>query len=122
MENKKKILIVDDEPDIVMTLTLLLEQEGYIVSGASSGEEALDKVNVLMPDLVILDLRLPSLPGEEVCRRIRKDEDIAEIPIIMLTAKDLDVDRVVGRVIGANFYITKPFELDILLNKIKELI
>ncbi|UCD15586.1 MAG: response regulator [Candidatus Omnitrophota bacterium] len=122
MEKKKKVLIVDDEVDIVKTLTYILEREGYAVYGAVDGTEGLEKVTQHMPDLIILDLRLPLLPGEEVCRRIRKDEATAKIPIIMLTAKDLDVDRVIGKVIGANYYITKPFDIKDLLGKIKSLI
>lgn len=118
--NKKKILVVDDERDIVTTVKYMLEEESYEVYTAYDGKEALAVVKRERPDAVILDLKLPGLPGEEVCRRIRKDEEISSTPIIMVTAKDLDVDRVVGRVIGANYYITKPFEMEDLLFKIKE--
>ena len=82
----------------------------------------MDKTLLHNPDLVILDLKLPELQGEEVCKEIRKDKKTSGTPIIMLTAKDSDVDRVVGRVIGADCYMTKPFELDELGSRIKELL
>ncbi len=119
---KNRILVVDDEPDIVITIKYMLEHEGYMVSTASDGEEALHKVKDDKPHLIILDLRLPKLPGEQVCKKIRKDEEISDIPIIMLTAKDSDVDKVVGKVIGANCYLTKPFDMDELLQLIKGMI
>ncbi|MBU2102850.1 MAG: PAS domain S-box protein [Candidatus Omnitrophota bacterium] len=115
---QKKILIIEDDLDIVKTIRYLLEQAGYAVSDAMNGREGLAKVKRDKPDLVILDLHLPKLPGEEVCREIRRDEQIADVPIIMLTAKSADVDRVVGRVIGANRFMTKPFDADELLREI----
>lgn len=122
-KTKKKILLIEDEQDIVVTMEYMLKEKGYEVCAAYDGEEGLRKAIQCRPDLIILDLKLPKLPGEEVCRRIRKREDAAaNTPIIMVTAKDLDVDRVIGRVIGANYYITKPFEMDNLLNKIKSLL
>ena len=117
--DKKKILIIDDEIAIADGLKYILEEQGYCVIVANDGEEGLQKAEKDTPDLIILDLHLPKLPGEEVCRTIRKNERLNNTPIIMLTAKDLDVDRVVGRVIGANAYITKPFEMENLLKQIK---
>ena len=119
--NQKRILIVDDEPDIVTTIKVVLEQEGYNTLCARDGKEALQKARQELPDLMILDLKLPLLSGEEVCRRIRKDEIIGKLPIIMLTAKDSDVDRVLGKVIGANHYIAKPFDVQRLLNVVSKI-
>jgi len=119
---KGQILIIEDEADISKTIRYFLEEEGYDVSIAGSGEEGLEKARQHNPDLVILDLKLPEMPGEEVCKEIKRDKKISGTPIIMLTAKDSDVDRVVGRVIGADCYMTKPFELDELGGKIKDLL
>lgn len=119
---KEFILIIEDEADISKTLRYALEEEGYDISIAENGEEGLTKARQHHPDLIILDLKLPKLPGEVVCKEIRRDEKLSQVPIIMLTAKDTDVDRVVGRVIGANCYMTKPFELDKLSLKVKELL
>lgn len=118
----KKILIADDNVQLVDMIKIRLESSGYEVITAYDGEKALEKVQTQSPDLVILDLILPKLPGEEVCREIRKDEKTAELPIIMVTGKTSDVDRVVGKVIGANYYISKPFENEELLDRVKELL
>lgn len=114
----KKILVVEDDSAIIRTIKYLLEQEGYGVCTASDGEEGLKKARENRPDLIILDLRIPVLPGEEVCREIRKDESIKNTPIVMLTAKDSDTDRIIGKVIGADCYITKPFDINVLLEKV----
>ncbi|MBF0522563.1 MAG: response regulator [Candidatus Omnitrophica bacterium] len=118
----KLILIIEDEVDIAKTIRYSLEGEGYDVVIAGRGEEGLEKAKQHKPDLVILDLRLPRLQGEEVCKEIRKDEQIAKTPIIMLTSKDAEADRIIGKVVGANVYMTKPFDLDKLSAKIKELV
>jgi len=107
---QKKILVVDDEADIATTIKYMLEQEGYYVCVAADGRQGLEKVKQCSPDLLILDLKLPKLPGEEVCREVRRDEKTEKLPIIMLTAKKSDTDRVIGRVIGADCYMTKPFD------------
>lgn len=117
----KTILIVDDEPDIIKTVKLALRNRGYNIVSASAGGEALGKIDHYDPDLVILDLKLPDLAGEEVCRQIRKGIRRPEVPIIMLTAKNLDVDIVIGKVIGADYYMTKPFDLNELVKKVCEL-
>lgn len=106
------ILIIEDEEDIASTLRIALEAEGYDVAVAVDGEEGLLKARKHTPDLIVLDLRLPKLPGEMVCKEIRKDTVISQTPIIMLTSKDSEVDKVVGKVIGASCYISKPFDLD----------
>ncbi|MDD5409466.1 MAG: response regulator [Candidatus Omnitrophica bacterium] len=119
---KKKILTVDDEVDFLKILKLRLEANGYEVITAFDGEEALEKIKSQSPDLVILDIMLPKLNGEEVCRDIRKDPVLNKIPIIMLTGKCTDVDRIVGRVIGADVYITKPFDFKELSSAIKKVL
>lgn len=119
---KALILIIEDEEDIAKTLRIALEAEGYDVAMAPDGEEGLQKAKKYHPDLIVLDLKLPKLPGEVVCKEIRNDELIARIPIIMLTAKDSEIDRVVGKVIGANCYMTKPYELDELSVNIRNLL
>jgi len=103
---KETILVVDDEKHIVELAKLYLEKEGYRVENACDGAEALAKIKSLQPALVVLDLMLPEIDGWEVCRRARGDSDI---PIIMLTARDDDVDKVVGLEMGADDYLTKPF-------------
>lgn len=101
-----KILVVDDEPQIVDLLRSYLTREGFDVDAAADGQVALAAFSRLRPDLVILDLMLPQLDGREVCRRIR---EVAHTPIIMLTARDEETDKLVGLELGADDYITKPF-------------
>jgi two-component system phosphate regulon response regulator PhoB len=105
----KKILVIDDEPDLRELVRVNLEQTGYRVETASSGREALQALRRSPPDLVILDLMLPDLSGTELCRKIRSDSALSGIPVIMLTAKVAEVDRVVGFELGADDYVTKPF-------------
>jgi len=112
----KKILVVEDEDSIRNVLQVRLANCGFNVVTARDGEEGLAVARAEKPDLIILDLGLPKLPGEEVCRQLRNDEN--NVPIVMLTAKAEDVDRVVGKVLGANYYMTKPFEWTELLKKI----
>lgn len=120
--SKIRILIVDDEPDLLRTTRYIVKGAGYDVDTAVDGEAALKKVRAQKPDLIVLDLMLPGMPGEEVCRQIKKDENTSGIPVIMLTAKNTDTDRIIGRVIGADCYMTKPFEIEKLLSEIKRLI
>ena len=89
---------------------------------AHEGYEGFYKATTQRPELIILDLKLPGLPGEEICKELRKDEKYASLPIIMLTAKDTDVDKVIGKIIGANQYMSKPFDMDELLKKISLLL
>lgn len=105
----ERILVVDDEPDLLELVRVNLVQEGYRVETASSGRVALAELRRAKPDLLILDLMLPDLSGTDLCRRIRADDDFADLPIIMLTAKADEVDRVVGFEVGADDYVTKPF-------------
>jgi len=123
VEQKSKILIIEDEEHLALLIKLNLEHTGkYEVFIAKDGEEDLRKAKQENPNLVILDLRLPKLPGEEVCKEIRRDEKIGDTPIIMVTAKGSSVDSVIGKVIGANCYISKPFEIDKLLEEIDKII
>ncbi|MBZ0120423.1 MAG: response regulator [Sandaracinaceae bacterium] len=105
----ERILIVDDEPDIVELLEYTLRQTGYTVVTARDGASALAEVRRQRPDLILLDLMLPDIPGTEVCRRLKKDQGFESIPIIMITARGEEIDRVVGFEIGADDYVVKPF-------------
>jgi DNA-binding response OmpR family regulator len=104
-----RVLIVEDEPDIRGLLAFHLEREGYQVVKSSTGADALRQVRARPPDLVLLDLMLPEMDGLEVCRRLRQDPATAPLPIVMLTAKGEEVDRVLGLELGADDYIVKPF-------------
>jgi DNA-binding response OmpR family regulator len=115
-ENKPTILVVDDEPSIVDVLLYNLEKLHYRVIVARDGVNALKMAQEESPDLIILDLMLPGMDGLEVCRTLRKDNDI---PIIMLTARDEEVDRVVGLELGADDYVVKPFSVRELLARVK---
>lgn len=119
---KKKILIVDDEPDIVDLLRLRLESAGYEVITAADGKEALDTARTLVPDLIILDVMLPTMDGFMVSRMLKFDARYKKIPIIMLTAKTGEVNRQTGAQVGVNAYFNKPFETGQLIAKIKELL
>ncbi|HEY8319226.1 MAG TPA: response regulator transcription factor [Amnibacterium sp.] len=110
------ILLVEDEPAIAEPLVYLLQREGYEVTAAADGGEALARFNRTGADLVLLDLMLPVLPGTEVARRIRA---VSDVPIIMLTAKDSEVDIVVGLELGADDYVTKPYSSRELLARIR---
>lgn len=112
----KHILVVDDEPALVKGLRLSLEQEGFLVSAAADGREALDKVKVGTFDLIILDLMLPGLDGLAVCREVRREH---QTPIIMLTAKADDLDKILGLEMGADDYLTKPFNTRELIARIR---
>lgn len=114
-----KILIVDDEPDVVSALSIRLKAAGYEVISAKDGLEALDKARKESPDLILLDIMLPKLDGYKVCRMLKFDEKYRHIPIIMLTAKISDSNKKVGQDMGANVYINKPFDPNELMDKIK---
>src|SRR5690348_11377700 len=110
------VLVADDEKNIVQLARMYLQAEGFTVESAANGREALDKVRQVKPDLVILDLMMPDVDGWEVCRRLRKEGDV---PIIMLTARDDDVDKIVGLELGADDYVTKPFNARELVARVK---
>jgi phosphate regulon transcriptional regulator PhoB len=114
-----RVLIVEDEPDIRELVVHHLKREGYQVSAAASGEDALRQVRAAPPDLVLLDLMMPAMDGLEVCRRLRQDPATASLPIVMLTAKGDEVDRVLGLEIGADDYVVKPFSPKELLARVR---
>ena len=114
-----RVLIVEDERDIRDLVLFHLEREGFHVSSASSGEEALRQVRHASPDLVLLDLMLPAMGGLEVCRKLRQDPATVALPIVMLTAKGDEVDRVLGLELGADDYIVKPFSPKELLARVR---
>jgi phosphate regulon transcriptional regulator PhoB len=116
---RKKILIVDDEKDIVELIAYNLEQEGFAVSKAFDGRKAWELVNAGKPDLVILDLMMPAVPGMDVCRMIRRQDSTANLPIIMLTAKSDPVDKILGLEVGADDYLTKPFHVRELIARVR---
>ncbi|RJS83962.1 response regulator [Methanophagales archaeon] len=118
-DTRTKILIVDDELDTLLPLKRALEMEDFNVIEAQDGVEALEKVRSEIPDLLLLDLMLPKLNGFEVCQRLKKDDATNSIPIIMLTAKGETSDKIKGIEIGADDYVTKPFDLDELKARIK---
>jgi len=116
---REKILIVDDEKDILKMLDYNLKKEGFRTILASDGEEALDAAVKEHPDLVLLDLMLPGMDGLEVCKALKKESKTASIPIIMLTAKTQESDKVVGLELGADDYVTKPFSPRELIARVK---
>ena len=118
----KRILIVDDEPDLLEMVQINLEIEGYECIVAYDGFRALDRARKEQPDLIILDVMLPGLNGYKVCRLLKFDEKYKRIPINMLTAEAQQADRLMGEATGANYYMTKPFDADKLLAKVKELL
>jgi DNA-binding response OmpR family regulator len=117
----KKILVVEDEPEIAQLVTHYLEKEGFRTITALNGFEAIKKVKEDKPDLVILDLMLPELDGIEVCKRLRATPNTAMLPIVMLTAKAEESDTIVGLELGADDYVTKPFSPKALVARIKSL-
>jgi len=120
--DSKKILVVDDERDLVETLTFRLKASGYDIIAAFDGQEALEKAKKENPDLIILDLMLPKMDGYKVCGLLKADTRYNKIPIILFTAKAQAEDRKLGEEVGANAYIIKPFDPQVLLSKIKELL
>jgi len=122
MSDKKRILIVDDEKDLVMAIKIRLEHAGYETLVSHDGQEALDKARKERPNLILLDLMLPKMDGYKVCRMLKFDEKYKDIPIIMLTARVQESDEKLGYETGANAYIMKPFEPQVLLTKIQELL
>ena len=118
----QKILIVDDEPNIVIPLQFLMEQNGYRTLVAQSGEEALESISKEKPDLVLLDIMLPGVDGFEVCEIVRLNPEWRNTRIIFLTAKGRDVDIAKGMVLGADEYITKPFSNQQIIEAVTKLL
>ncbi len=118
----KTVLIVDDEPNIVVPIEFLMEQNGYSVLVAGSGEEALEIIAKHNPDLVLLDIMLPGIDGYEVCEIMRLDPKWQKIKIIFLTAKGRDVDVAKGMVLGADAYVIKPFSNVEIIENVRKLL
>lgn len=119
---KKRILLTDDEPNIVLVVTKRLEIQGYEVLIARDGEEALKKVHELKPDLVLLDIMLPGVDGLNVCRILKSDEATRKIPVILFSARAQTWDKEAGREFGADAYVEKPFQPEELLTTIEKLL
>jgi two-component system alkaline phosphatase synthesis response regulator PhoP len=116
------VLVVDDEANIVELARMYLEQEGFRVQSANDGAKALDMISREPPSLMVLDLMLPEVDGWEVCRRVRSGKTAPDLPIVMLTARDEDVDKIVGLELGADDYITKPFNPRELVARVKAIL
>lgn len=118
----KSVLVVDDEPNIVLSLEFLIKQAGFAVRVARDGEEALAAMAAGAPDLILLDVMIPKRDGYDVCQTIRKNPEWTHIPIIMLTAKGREVEREKGLALGANDYVTKPFSTRELTERVKKIL
>ena len=118
----KEILIVDDEPNVVVPIQFLMEQQGYRVMTADRGEDALDLIYQYKPDLVLLDIMLPGIDGYEVCEIVRLNPNYRDVKIIFFTAQGREVEIAKGLALGADAYITKPYSKAELVAKVKELL
>jgi DNA-binding response OmpR family regulator len=118
----KKVLIADDEPNIVTSLQFLMKRKGYEVSIARNGEEALQQIAAIAPDLILLDVMMPLKSGYEVCQKVRETPAWQKMKIIMLSAKGRDVEVAKGLGLGADAYVTKPFATQELLAKVEEML
>lgn len=118
----KKVLIVDDEPNIVLSVEFLMKREGYDVATAADGQEALELLPRLRPDLMILDVMMPRKNGFEVCEAVRADAALNGLPILMLTAKGREAEMKKGLSLGADAYVTKPFSTHDLVAQVAELL
>lgn len=118
--SKSRILLVDDEPDIVETVSFMLQSRNYQVSIASGGQEGIEKAQKEHPDLLLLDIMMPDVDGYDVCMKLKSDEDTRNIPIIMLTAKGESEAVLKSHSLGADDYVVKPFSLPTLLSKLKK--
>jgi DNA-binding response OmpR family regulator len=122
MADKQRILVVDDEPDLVETVSFRLEANGYEVITATDGQDGLTKAREEYPDLIILDLMLPKMNGYEVCTMLKQDSRYQNIPVILFSAKAQEKDERIGRECGANSYVRKPFQAKELLDAIQSLL
>lgn len=118
---KPRILIIEDERGLTDVLSYNLNREGYDTLVAHDGQEGLRKAQMQLPDLILLDIMLPGMDGLEVCRQLRSGKQTANIPILMLTAKSEEMDQVIGFTVGADDYVTKPFSVKVLLQRIRAL-
>lgn len=118
----QRIVIADDEPNILISLEFLLKREGFEVTLARDGQEALDAVRAVRPDLALLDVMMPRLSGLDVCQQLRADDSLAGLRIVMLTAKGRDTDVAKGLALGADAYLTKPFATKELVQRLREVL
>ncbi len=121
-ETKKMIMIVDDDPNIIRSLTFVLNKEGYNIVTANDGEEAMEKIRVSKPNLMLLDVMMPRKNGYEVCQEVKCNPDLSDIYIIILSAKGQETDREHGLSLGANEFITKPFSPMKIAERVKQLL
>jgi DNA-binding response OmpR family regulator len=121
-KEKKKILLIEDEEDMAYAITLQLESKGFEVIVAHDGRAGLEKARIKKPDLIILDVMLPKIDGYKICRMLKFDNKYKNIPIIIYTARAQDSDKKLAEEVGADAYITKPFEIEALLDKMRELL
>lgn len=119
---KKNVLLVDDEPNIVLSLEFLMKRAGYGVQIAADGDAALEAIREQRPDLILLDVNIPKRDGFDVCQTIRAHPEWKDIPIIMLTAKGRDVEREKGLALGADDYVTKPFATQEVVDKVRAIL
>lgn len=117
-----QVLVVDDEPNILLSLEFLMQQAGFDVTTAADGESALDHIGVALPDLLLLDISLPGISGFDVLEQLRAAAATRRLPVIMLTAHGREVEREKGMALGANDYVTKPFSTQALIEKVKALL
>ncbi|MEM1126634.1 MAG: response regulator [Bacteroidota bacterium] len=117
-----RVLIVDDEPSIVISLEFLMKQAGHEVSVARNGQDGLEQISAFRPDLVLLDVMLPHRTGFEICQIVREDEALEHVKIVLLTAKGREVDVAKGLALGADAYVTKPFSTKELVHKVSTLL
>lgn len=115
----KKILLIEDDADLFALLKYNLEKEGFVLSGSQTGRDALELCHQVRPDLILLDIMLPDCDGLEICKAVRKDPDLSGTPVIFLTARAAETDRIVGLELGANDYVVKPFFVRELIARIK---
>ena len=118
----KRILVVDDEPNIVLSLEYLMRQAGFEVSTATDGEEALEAIEKQPPDLILLDVMMPKHDGYEVCQRVRSRDEWKDVKIVMLTARGREIEREKGLSLGADDYVTKPFATQELVEKLRQVL
>lgn len=121
-EKYAKILVIDDVESITMKVKIILERNGYEVITANDGQQGLEKAKSEQPDLIILDLMLPRVNGYKVCALLKRDSKYSKIPIILFTAKTREEDMKLGEEVGADAYLTKPFDPELLLSKVGELV
>ncbi len=117
-----RVLVVDDEPDLVRILQFGLQAAGYVVEFAADGQEGLKKAREMKPDIILLDLMLPKLDGYKVCRMLKFDERYKQIPIIILSARTQEGDQALALEMGANRFITKPYDFTTILGMVEELL